>query len=29
MTFGNKVHFIILGIVVQLLFSTDIRAEEG
>jgi hypothetical protein len=28
MALGNKVHFIILGIVVQLLFSTDIRAEE-
>jgi hypothetical protein len=28
MAVGNKVHFIILGIVVHLLFSTDIRAEE-
>ena len=28
MAFRNKVYFIILGIVAQLLFFTDIRAEE-
>jgi hypothetical protein len=28
MALRNKVYFIILGIVAQLLFFTDIRAEE-
>jgi hypothetical protein len=28
MAFRNKVYFIVLGMVVQLLFFTDIRAEE-
>jgi hypothetical protein len=28
MTFRNKIYFIICGIIAQLLFFTDIRAEE-